>query len=102
MFGWFSPKKKEVVAPLPPVRIEHDFDRGHRVVVKQTAGFHKGAKGTVAFVEPRGCKTDLIWVDRDGSGKAVWYMPDELERIDQVNADQHRPLTSAQPTRPSI
>lgn len=52
------------------------FARGDRVVANQTAGFHKGAHGTVEFVEPSGQK---VWVLRDHASTPVYYHPDELD-----------------------
>lgn len=52
------------------------FARGDRVVANQTAGFHKGAHGTVEFVEPSGKK---VWVLRDHASTPVYYHPDELD-----------------------
>lgn len=101
MFGRLTRKQEEAAKPLP-VRIEHDFDRGQHVEVLQTAGFHRGATGVVAFVQHRGLETDRIWVDREGAGSAVWYHPSELKRVDAPNPDLTRPLTYAQPFRPSI
>jgi hypothetical protein len=54
------------------------FFRGTRVRANSTAGFHKGATGTVEFVEPSGQK---IWVLRDGSSGPVFYIPSELDII---------------------
>ena len=52
--------------------------KGARVRAKQNAGFHKGAVGTVEFVEPAGGK---VWVMRDGASSPVYYHEDELEII---------------------
>jgi len=52
--------------------------KGARVRVKMTAGFHKGAVGTVEFVEPASGK---VWVIRDHAGSALWWHEDELEVI---------------------
>ena len=53
-----------------------EWKQGDRVLVKQTAGFHKGAVGTVEFVEPSGKK---VWVKRDGATNAAYFHIDELE-----------------------
>lgn len=53
----------------------HGFSRGDRVVVKRTAGFHKGAHGVVEYTAPDG----RVWVLRDGADTAVYYDADELE-----------------------
>lgn len=53
-----------------------DFKRGDRVYAGLNARFHRGAKGTVEFVEPGGGK---VWVLRDGSNGPVYYAPAELE-----------------------
>ena len=50
---------------------------GDRVLVKQTAGFHKGAKGVIQYIEPSG----KCWVRRDHASSDVWYAPEELEKI---------------------
>lgn len=50
--------------------------RGDRVVANNTAGFNKGARGTVEFVEPSG---ERIWVLRDNSSGPVFYGPSELD-----------------------
>ncbi len=53
------------------------FKRGDRVQANEQAGFHKGAKGTVQYVEPSG----KIWVLKDGASSDVFYYPDELDLI---------------------
>lgn len=105
MFGFF--RKKEIETPKPRYSlVAHDFDRGCRVEVLQTAGFDRGAKGTVAFVQKYGQDdgSDSIWIDRDGAGSAVWYHPSELKFEDppQGNLEQKRRLTAARPFVPSI
>lgn len=50
--------------------------RGDRVQANQSAGFHKGAIGTVEFVEPTYTK---VWVLRDGASTPVFYHPNELD-----------------------
>jgi len=53
----------------------YEWKKGDRVRATNNAGFHKGAVGTVEFVEPSGKK---VWVKRDGSTNAVYYHPEEL------------------------
>lgn len=53
------------------------FYVGDRVKVNMDAGFHRGAIGTVKYVEPSG----KCWVERDKSGSDVWYDPGELTLI---------------------
>lgn len=53
------------------------FKRGDRVQANQTAGFNKGAKGVVQYVEPCG----KIWVLRDGASGDIFYHAEELELI---------------------
>lgn len=55
------------------------FYVGDRVKVNMDAGFHRGAIGTVKYVEPSG----KCWVERDKSGSDVWYDPGELTLIPQ-------------------
>lgn len=64
------------------------FNLGTRVRVKETAGFHKGAVGTVTGRSKMQTRAtllqpsrfiDVVWVHRDRSGTSVWYAPDELE-----------------------
>lgn len=52
------------------------FDRGRRVVALDTAGFHRGARGSVSFQEPG--PGGRVWVLRDGAGSEVFYYPHEL------------------------
>lgn len=52
-----------------------EFKRDDRVVVNQTAGFNSGARGVVEYVEPSG----KLWVLRDGSNSACYYLPTELD-----------------------
>lgn len=53
------------------------FKRGDRVQANLYAGFHKGAKGVVQYVEPSG----KIWVLRDGASSDVFYHSVELDLI---------------------
>lgn len=55
------------------------FERGVRVLVRNTAGFHRGSKGIIEFVEPNG----TVWVTRDGSNTPCWYKQDELQFEDE-------------------
>lgn len=55
------------------------FERGVRVLVRNTAGFHRGAKGIIEFVEPNG----TVWVVRDGSNTPCWYKQEELQFEDE-------------------
>jgi hypothetical protein len=48
---------------------------GTRVIVNQSSGFHKGARGVVKFQEPLG----RVWVERDNSGSDMWFYPYELD-----------------------
>jgi hypothetical protein len=70
------------------------FNLGTRVRVKQTAGFHKGAVGTVtgrSKMQTRAAHgvpsrfIDVVWVLRDRSSDSTWWTPEELEvHDDQV------------------
>jgi dCMP deaminase len=53
-----------------------NFSIGNRVIVNETAGFHRGARGEIKFIEPSG---QTIWVHRDGSSSLVYYRPNELD-----------------------
>lgn len=48
---------------------------GTRVVAAKTAGFHRGAHGTVSYHAPDG----RVWVRRDGATDDCYYMAEELE-----------------------
>lgn len=61
---------------VPILNID-EIKRGDRVEVLMTAGFHKGALGTVEYVAP----DDKVWVLRDNAGSAVYYHRDELEVV---------------------
>lgn len=54
----------------------HIWKKGDRVRANSNSGFHKGAVGTIEFVEPSGRK---VWVLRDGARCAVYFHPEELE-----------------------
>lgn len=62
--------------PKEPRKIQ----TGDRVQATMNAGFHKGAKGTVRFVEP---SYEKVWVLRDGASSPVFYHPDELVILDE-------------------
>jgi len=64
------------------------FVAGTRVLVKHTAGFHKGARGIVQYSAPDG----NIWVLRYGASEAVWYKADELKFDEEVSPD-HQCIT---------
>lgn len=51
-----------------------NFSVGDRVQATETAGFHKGAKGTIVYIEPTG----KCWVRRDGASSDIWYDKGEL------------------------
>jgi hypothetical protein len=70
--------------PPPPIFEETPswIQEGVRVEVTQSAGFNKGAKGVVKFVQPRGTQTSKVWIIRDGASPPVWYWPRELKRED--------------------
>lgn len=55
---------------------------GDRVQVNSMAGFHKGARGVVQFVEP---SYDNVWVLRDGASSPVSYHPSELNIIEDID-----------------
>lgn len=113
MFSWFGKKRQpEALQPLRPLHsFVHDYEAGDRVKVRQTAGFHKGAHGSVTSVEPGGYQRmypdgppyDLVWVERDGAGSSVWYLPQELDHHPiPVSLELNRELTFARPSHPSI
>jgi hypothetical protein len=52
-----------------------EFKIGVRVKVNDTAGFSRGARGIIEYVEPSG----RCWVLRDGADKACYYCPSELD-----------------------
>lgn len=54
------------------------FSRGVRVQVNSSAGFSRGSKGTIEFVEPNGVR---IWVTRDMSNSQAYFHPSELDII---------------------
>lgn len=56
------------------------FEPGTRVRANQTAGFHRGAEGTVQFQEPG--SHFRVWVLRDKADSPVFYYPDELDLLD--------------------
>jgi len=53
------------------------FEVGDRVLVKQNAGFHRGARGTIKYIQP----DKIVWVQRDGASGDVWYKMSELEKL---------------------
>ena len=53
------------------------FKIGDRVQATQNAGFHKGAKGVINYIEPSG----KCWVRRDHASTDVFYEQDELELL---------------------
>ena len=55
---------------------EKTFVRGGRVVVNESSGFNRGARGVVEFVEPSG----KVWVLRDGASSPVYFHPSELDK----------------------
>lgn len=55
---------------------------GDHVRVNSIAGFHRGARGVVQFVEP---SYDNIWVLRDGASSPVSYHPSELDIIEDLD-----------------
>ena len=52
-----------------------NFSKGNRIVVRDTAGFHRGARGVIEFVEQNG----RCHVLRDGASATVFYDPSELK-----------------------
>lgn len=61
---------------------------GDRVRANNTAGFHRGAEGTVQFVEP---SYEKVWVLRDHSSGPVFYFPNELDvllKVEDANLDK--------------
>jgi hypothetical protein len=65
------------VAPVPRPQLRI----GDRILVNQSAGFHRGARGAVVETPPgRDHYPGCLWVLRDGAGSAVWYHRMELDR----------------------
>lgn len=54
------------------------FKPGVRVQANQSAGFNRGACGTVEYLEPNHLR---VWVLRDGAESACFYFPKELDLI---------------------
>lgn len=80
--------------PFRVIRIGHRFDvqeiptqvnpsspkkfaAGARIRVRDTAGFNRGARGTVSYHAP----DDRVWVRRDGAGSDCYFHPYELEEL---------------------
>lgn len=54
--------------------MSNNFSVGDRVQATDEAGFHKGAKGVITYIEPTG----KCWVRRDGASSDIWYDKGEL------------------------
>lgn len=57
--------------------MSNNFSIGDRVQATMEAGFHKGAKGVITYIEPTG----KCWVRRDGASSDIWYDAGELELL---------------------
>lgn len=101
MLNLFTRKPSEPAEQVAP-RTEHTFVRGDRVKVNQQSGFHRGATGTIAFVQPGGLSNDRIWVDRDGASSAVFFLPYELELTNEKPSAKVMVLYLKEPTMSEV
>lgn len=62
------------IAVLLVIDVPEVFEPGQRVVVRETAGFSRGAHGVVKYQTP----DRKVWVRRDYASSDAFFYPDEL------------------------